>query len=137
MGIVVGSVVDGVPESLIFGIQIGTGVAISIGFLVAVFVSNIPQAIAPSADLAASGWRAKKLGTLWLLVVLACGVAAALGFLATDATSNAYGDRAAAIAAGGLLAMLTNSLMPFAFDRGKELAGVATVVGFCLTMLNT
>ena len=42
-----------------------------------------------------------------------------------------------ALAAGGLLAVLTNSLMPFAFERGKELAGVATVVGFCLTMLNT
>jgi ZIP family zinc transporter len=79
----------------------------------------------------------KRLGTLWLAVVLACGVAAALGFLATDATSDAMGDRAAAIAAGGLLAMLTNSLMPFAFERGKDLAGVATVVGFCLTLLNT
>jgi zinc transporter, ZIP family len=74
---------------------------------------------------------------LWLLIVLACGVAAALGFLATDATSAAVGDRAAALAAGGLLAMLTNSLMPFAFERGKSLAGAATVVGFCLTMLNT
>ena len=54
MGIVVGSVVDGVPESAIFGIQIGTGVTISMGFLVAVFVSNIPQAITPSADLFAT-----------------------------------------------------------------------------------
>jgi zinc transporter, ZIP family len=137
MGIVVGSVVDGVPESGIFGIQIGTGVDISVGFLVAVFVSNIPQAIAPSADLAASGWGVKKLGGLWLAVVLACGVAAALGFLATDATSAANGDRLAAIAAGGLLAMLTNSLMPFAFERGKSMAGLATVVGFCLTLLTT
>ena len=137
MGIVVGSVVDGVPESAIFGIQIGTGVAISAGFLAAVFVSNIPQAIAPSAELAANGWGPRRLGTLWLLVVLACGVAAALGFLATEATSEAFGDRAAALAAGGLLAMLTNSLIPFAFERGKELAGVATVVGFCLTMLST
>ena len=137
MGIVVGSVVDGVPESLIFGIQIGTGVAISGAFLAAVFVSNIPQALAPSADLRKSGWTIKKLGGLWTAVVLACGVAAALGFLLTDATSSAQGDRAAAIAAGGLLAMLTNSLMPFAFERGKNLAGVATVVGFCLTLLGT
>ena len=137
MGIVVGSVVDGVPESIIFGIQTGTGATISSGFLAAVLVSNIPQAIAPSADLAASGWGPRKLGTLWLAVVLACGVAAALGFLATDATSEVFGDRAAALAAGGLLAMLTNSLMPFAFERGKSMAGVATVVGFCLTMLNT
>jgi ZIP family zinc transporter len=137
MGIVVGSVVDGVPESIIFGIQLGTGVTISAGFIVAVLVSNIPQAIAPSAELAANGWGPRKLGGLWLLVVLACGVAAALGFLATEATSAVNGDRAAAIAAGGLLAMLTNSLIPFAFERGKALAGLATVVGFCLTMLGT
>ena len=137
MGIIVGSVVDGVPESAIFGIQIGTGATISASFLAAVFVSNIPQAIAPSADLAASGWGPRKLGTLWLGVVLACGVAAALGYLATVELAEAYGDRAAALAAGGLLAMLTNSLMPFAYERGKEWAGAATVVGFCLTLLGT
>ncbi len=137
MGIVVGSVVDGVPESAIFGIQIGTGFPISASFLAAVFISNIPQAIAPSADLAASGWSARRLGTLWAAVVLACGVAAALGYLATDVSSAAMGDRAAALAAGGLLAMLTNSLMPFAFERGKALAGAATALGFCISVLAT
>jgi zinc transporter, ZIP family len=55
LGIVVGSVVDGVPESLIFGIKIGAGITVSPSFLAAVFVSNIPQAIAPSADLWGSG----------------------------------------------------------------------------------
>jgi ZIP family zinc transporter len=135
MGIVVGSVVDGVPESLIFGIQIGTGTTISLSFLAAVFVSNIPQALAPSADLVKSGWRVGRLTVLWAAVVLACAVAAALGYLASMALPDAYGDRAAALAAGGLLAMLTNSLMPFAYERGKEWAGAATVVGFCLTML--
>jgi ZIP family zinc transporter len=137
MGIVVGSVVDGVPESLIFGIQIGTGTTISLAFLAAVFVSNIPQALAPSADLVERGWSVGRLALLWGLVVLACGVAAALGYLATVALPDAYGSRAAAIAAGGLLAMLTNSLMPFAFERGKDWAGAATVVGFCLSMLGT
>ena len=137
MGIVVGSVVDGVPESIIFGIQIGIGVAISPSFLAAVFVSNVPQAIAPSADLAEHGWGLRRLGTLWLWVVLACGVAAALGYLGTVWLPDAYGDRAAALAAGGLLAMLTNSLMPFAYERGKEWAGVATVVGFSLSLLGT
>ena len=89
------------------------------GFLAAVFVSNIPQAIAPSADLFANGWSPRRLGTLWLLVVLACGVAAALGYLATNEAPDVYGDRAAALAAGGLLAMLTNSLIPFAYERGE------------------
>lgn len=130
MGIVVGSVVDGVPESVIFGIQIGAGLTISPSFLAAVFVSNIPQALAPSADLRKAGWSVQRLGSLWLVVVLACGVAAAIGFVITNVFLGAQGDRAAALAAGGLLAMLTNSLIPFAYERGKALAGVATVVGF-------
>ncbi len=137
MGIVVGSVVDGVPESMILGIQVGTGATISLGFVAAVFISNIPQAVAPSADLAASGWGPRRLGQLWLLVVLACGIAAALGFLATDVTSAVQGDRAAALAAGGLLAMLTNSLIPFSFERGGSLAGAATALGFCLSVMTT
>jgi len=137
MGIVVGSIVDGVPESLIFGIQIGTGTTISLSFLAAVFISNIPQALAPSADLVKGGWKAGRLALLWSAIVLACGVAAALGYLATEWLPEAYGDRAAALAAGGLLAMLTNSLVPFAYERGKEWAGLATVVGFCLAMLGT
>ena len=137
MGIVVGSVVDGVPESAILGIQVGTGVAISVSFVAAVFISNFPQAIAPSADLHASGWGPRRLGRLWLLVVLACGVAAALGFLGTDLSSAVQGDRAAALAAGGLLAMLTNSLIPFSYERGGAAAGAATAVGFCLAVLNS
>ncbi len=137
MGIVVGSVVDGVPESIIFGIQIATGFPISAPFLAAVWVSNIPQAVAPSADLHESGWSPRRLGQLWLLVVLACGVAAALGYLATDLSSGVNGDRAAALAAGGLLAMLANSLIPFAYQRAAALAGVATAIGFCVSLLGT
>jgi ZIP family zinc transporter len=137
MGIVVGSVVDGVPESIIFGIQVATGFPISASFLGAVFVSNVPQAVAPSADLHASGWNLRRLGALWLLVVLACGVAAALGFVAADVSGTATGDRMAALASGGLLAMLTNSLVPFAYERAGALAGVATVLGFCVSLAGT
>jgi zinc transporter, ZIP family len=134
MGIVVGSVVDGVPESIILGVQLATGLPVSASFLAAVLISNVPQAIAPSADLAAAGWGPGRLGRLWLLVVLACGVAASLGFVAAEASSAVTGARMAALAAGGLLAMLTNSLMPFAYERGGEWAGAATVVGFCLAL---
>jgi zinc transporter, ZIP family len=108
-----------------------------VSFLAAVLVSNVPQAIAPSADLAASGWGPLRLGRLWLLVVLGCGVAAALGYLMSQVSSEVLGDRAAALAAGGILAMLTNSLMPFAFERGGSLAGAATAVGFCASVVTS
>jgi ZIP family zinc transporter len=130
LGIVIGSVIDGVPESLIFGIQIAMGISISTAFLVAVFVSNVPQALAPSADLVKAGWGKGKLVGLWTLVAVACGVAAAVGWGAATATSDANGARAAALAMGGVLTMLTDSLMPFSFDRAKAWAGVWTAIGF-------
>lgn len=137
MGIIVGSVVDGVPESIIFGIQIATGFPVSASFLASVWVSNIPQAMAPSADLADSGWSRRRLGTLWCEVVLACGVAAAIGYAFATIVADAGGARIAALAAGGILSMLTTSLMPFSWQRGGQLAGAATVVGFCLALSAT
>jgi ZIP family zinc transporter len=133
MGIVVGSVVDGVPESAILGISVAAGAPISAAFVFAVFVSNIPQAIAPSADLASAGWGPARLAKLWGAVLGACVVAAALGYVVAEGVGT-DGSWMAAIAAGGLLAMLTDSLIPFAYERGRDWAGVATVVGFCLAL---
>lgn len=133
MGIVVGSVVDGVPESLILGMQIAAGSPIGVGFVAAVLISNVPQAVAPSVDLRAAGWSIGRTGRLWGAVVLACGVAAAVGY-GLGTTFDSDGGRLAALASGGLLAMLTNSLVPFAYERGREWAGVATVVGFFVAM---
>ncbi len=136
LGIVVGSVVDGVPESIIFGIQIASGQVLSVAFLGAVWVSNIPQALAPSAALAESGWKSTKTGMMWGMVVVACAVTALMGYFVGTAL-GANGGRAAALAAGGLLAMLTDSLMPYAFDKGRAMAGLWTVVGFALALAST
>ena len=135
MGIVVGSIVDGVPESAIFGIQVATAYPISIGFLMAVFVSNFPQALAPSADLAKSGWKMGKLVGMWALVLVACGVASGLGYALAGSFSAVNGDRMAALAAGGLLAMIADSMMPFAVERGGKYVAVAVVIGFCLPLM--
>jgi ZIP family zinc transporter len=130
LGIVLGAVVDGVPESVIFGTQIASGLPTSIAFLAAVIVSNIPQALAPSADLKASGWPAGRMIAMWGAVVLACGVAAAAGYAIATTFGGGADAPAAAIAAGGLLAMLTDSLIPFAYDKSGASAGLATVIGF-------
>jgi ZIP family zinc transporter len=133
LGIVVGSVVDGVPESVIFGIQIATGQMLSAAFVGAVFVSNLPQALAPSAALAQSGWSRARMAGMWGIVVLSCAVTAGLGYL-LGVGLGATGDRAAALAAGGLLAMLTDSLMPYSVEKGGAQAGVWTVVGFAASL---
>ena len=129
LGIVVGSVVDGVPESVIFGIQLASGEPLSAAFIAAVFVSNIPQAVAPSADLASAGWSWRRVAGLWSSVVLACGAASVAGYVAHGVTTVG-GPHMAAFASGGILAMLSSSLIPFAHDRSNE-AGLWTVIGFC------
>ncbi|NTU71886.1 MAG: hypothetical protein HGB10_08740 [Coriobacteriia bacterium] len=135
MGIVVGSIVDGVPESVIFGIQVATAFPLSPSFLIAVFISNFPQALAPSADLARAGWKRGKLVGMWSLVLVACGVASALGWGLANYFSDITGDRMAALAAGGLLSMIAVSMMPFAVQRGGNLVAVGVVLGFCLPLI--
>src|SRR4051794_25622057 len=134
LGIVVGAVVDGLPESLIFGIQLAIGQPISAAFLLAVWVSNIPQALAPSVELAAKGWTVARLAGMWAIVGLACGVSAWLGYLLGIVNPSITGAQASAFAAGGLLAMLADSLMPFAFQRGGAWAGIFTVIGFAVSL---
>jgi len=136
LGIVVGAIVDGIPESIIFGIQLAGGESVSIAFLAAVFVSNVPQAIAPSADLATSGWRWQRVAGLWAWVVLACGIASLLGYGVRGLSTEVTGARMAAFASGGILAMLCNSLIPFAHERSRG-AGLWMVVGFCTSFAMT
>jgi ZIP family zinc transporter len=132
LGIVLGAVVDAIPESIILGIQVALGIPVSAAFIFAVWISNIPQSLAPSVDLAEDGWSKAKVALMWSGVVVASSLAAGLGFLAASNISGVNGARMAALAAGGILAMLTNSLMPFAYERGGNLTGIWTVVGFAI-----
>ena len=132
LGIVLGAVVDAIPESIILGIQVALGIPVSMAFIFAVWISNIPQSLAPSVDLAEEGWSKAKVALMWGGVVVASALAAGLGFLLASNISSVNGSRMAALAAGGILAMLTDSLMPFAYERGGKLTGIWTVVGFAV-----
>jgi ZIP family zinc transporter len=131
LGIVLGAVVDAIPESIILGIQVAVGIPVSVAFIFAVWISNIPQSLAPSVDLAEAGWSKTKVALMWGGVVGASALAAGLGFLLASIV-GVNGARMAALAAGGILAMLTDSLMPFAFERGGNLTGIWTVFGFAI-----
>jgi ZIP family zinc transporter len=134
MGIVVGNINDALPESLLFGIQLGTSVVLNPTLAISVWVSNFPQALPPAADLRASGWPARRQVALWGSVVLLSGVLAAVGYAAVQASGDVGGARIAAFTIGGLIAMLTTSLIPFAYKKGGMAAGIWAVVGFGLTL---
>jgi ZIP family zinc transporter len=127
-----GALLDGIPEQMVLGIGIAAGEGVGVGLLVAIFVSNLPEAIGASADLREAGRKPGTIRRLWLVVAGACTLATAAGFALADATS---GDLQAAIngfAAGALLVMLIDSMIPEAARKAGRPAGLVTVVGFAV-----
>jgi ZIP family zinc transporter len=127
-----GALLDGVPEQMVLGIGIAAGEGVGVGLLVAIFVSNLPEAIGGSSDMRAAGRSARHVVLLWTAIAAACTVAAVAGYAVADATS---GDVRAAIngfAAGALLVMLVDSMVPEAREKGGPGAGLVTALGFAV-----
>jgi ZIP family zinc transporter len=123
----IGALLDGLPESFVLGISLALGGAIDAAFLAAVFVSNIPQGIAGTANLRAAGVR--RVTWLWTFATLASGVIAAAGFLLAE-HYRLEGTYAEAFAGGAVLTMLADSMMPEAFEHGGRSVGLVTVLGY-------
>jgi zinc transporter, ZIP family len=116
----------------VLGIGIAGGEGVSVGLLAAIFVSNLPEAIGSATEMRASGSSAARVRRLWVAVAVVCALASVAGYAIADATG---GDLQAAIdgfAAGALLVMLTDSMIPDARGKAGRLAGLATVLGFAV-----
>jgi ZIP family zinc transporter len=126
-----GALLDGIPEQMVLGIGLA-GEGVGVGLLVAIFVSNLPEAIGASTDLRAAGRPRGVIRRLWLVVAAVCTLAAGAGFALADAT---FGDLQAGIngfAAGALLVMLVDSMIPEARAKAGTPAGLVTVLGFAV-----
>jgi ZIP family zinc transporter len=135
LAIVLGIVLDGIPESFVVGIDLLSGEGVSAAFIAAVFLSNLPESAAASSGLAKAGWQHSRIYALWAGVTLVAGVAAALGNgLFGDASPDAIAF-VLAFAAGAILTMLADTMMPEAFERGGRWAGLLTTLGFATAVL--
>jgi ZIP family zinc transporter len=127
-----GSFLDGIPEQAVLGIGLAQGQGVSAALLVAIFASNLPEAIGSASDMKSSGRSAFQVLRLWAVVAAACALATTGGYLAADAVSSNTSALVDGFAAGALLTMLIDSMVPEAKDKAKNLAGLATVAGFAL-----
>lgn len=127
-------ILDGVPESIVLGLGIFEMGTVSLALLVAVFISNLPEAIAGSAGMKASGWSKKKIISLWLFIALFCAASTVAGFSLFSGASDQWLSFIQAFAGGAILMMLANSMIPEAYENGGKLAGVFTVLGFFVSV---
>jgi zinc transporter, ZIP family len=130
-GIFIGTLLDGIPESFILGASLVTGGGVSVAFLAAVFISNLPEAMGATLGLSTAGWSKQRIVSIWLAVAGVSAVAAAFGYALT-ASMSLDGVLAQAFAAGALLTMLSDSMLPEAHENGGNAVGLLTVLGFAV-----
>ncbi len=130
-GIFIGTLLDGIPESFILGASLLKSGGVSVAFLVAVFVSNLPEAMGATIGLTAAGWSKRRVIGIWLTVAGVSALAAASGYWLFS-LRDLDGVLAQAFAAGGLLTMLADTMMPEAFENGGKAVGLLTVLGFAV-----
>jgi len=128
--IVLGTVLDGIPESFVLGASLLQSGVVPVAVVVGVFVSNVPESLSGTTGLIEAGWTRGKTFAMWSAVVGASVISAALGWLLLDTMPTAGGAFALAFAGGALLVMLADTLMPEAFELGGREAGLLTALGF-------
>ena len=128
-----GAFLDGIPEQLVLGIGIAGGEGVGVGLLVAIFVSNLPEAIGSASDMRRAGRSEATILRLWIAVAAICTLATVVGYAIADATSHNVKAVIDGFAAGALLVMLVDSMIPEARRDAHRAAGLVTVLGFAVS----
>jgi ZIP family zinc transporter len=132
LGIVLGSVLDGIPESMVIGLTIYEGGAVGAAYLAAVFISNLPESISSTAGLLTGGWKKSRIMWMWIAIALISGLASLAGYGLFQHASQDTVAFVLAFAAGAILTMLADTMMPEAYQHGGKLVGVVTTLGFAV-----
>jgi len=127
-----GAFLDGVPEQMALGIGLAAGQGVSVGLLVAIFVSNLPEAIGSADQMQRAGTSRRTITRLWLAVAAICGLATVVGYAVANATSGDFRAIINGFAAGALIVMLIDSMIPEATNEAGRTAGLVTTLGFAV-----
>jgi ZIP family zinc transporter len=127
-----GAFLDGIPEQLVLGIGLASGAGVSVGLLAAIFVSNLPEAIGSATAMRDAGRSKGAILRLWTAVAAVCAVATVVGYAISDPSSDSFQSAIDGFAAGALLVMLIDSMIPEAVREAGDIAGLVTVLGFAV-----
>lgn len=128
--IAIGALLDGVPESVVLGLSLLGGGGVGVSVLAAIFISNLPEGLSSAAGMKSSGRSATYVFGVWGGIAVASGLAGLLGCLLLQDASPATIAVITAVAAGAILAMIADTMIPEAFEQTHLYAGLIATVGF-------
>ena len=130
LAIAIGALLDGIPESLVIGLDMVDGKSISVVVLAAFVLSNIPEGLSSAAGMKAAGRSAAYVFGIWGAIAAMSGLGAMFGYTVFQHLPAEVVAATTAIAAGAILAMLVDTMIPEAFAETHDLAGLVTATGF-------
>jgi len=128
---------DGIPESIVIGVSLIGGGAVSLVAVVAIFLSNLPEGLSSAAGMKKANRSAGYVFGVWGSIAAVSGISALLGYTIFSGFSSEIIAGTTAVAAGAILAMLADTMIPEAFEEAHDFAGLITVIGFLAAFVLT
>jgi ZIP family zinc transporter len=130
--LLLGALLDGIPEQIVLGIGLAAGEGVSVALLVAIFVSNLPEAIGSATEMKSAGRTSRTIIIGWTIVALVCALATIGGYIVSRLVGARFTGSVDGFAAGALLVMLVGSMIPDANKKAAIGAGLAAVIGYAV-----
>lgn len=135
--IAIGALLDGIPESIVIGLSMLGGSKVSLVAVIAIFLSNIPEGMSSVAGMKTAGRSKLYIFGIWGGITIIAGISAIAGYAVFNSFSDEIIAATTAIAAGAILAMIADTMMPEAFETAHNWAGLITVMGFLTAFMLT
>jgi ZIP family zinc transporter len=133
LAIAAGALLDGIPESMVIGVSLLSGGKVSFVAVIAIFLSNLPEGLSSAVGMKKAGRSAAYIFGVWTAIAVISGAAAAVGYVAFDGAAPWVIAATTTVAAGAILAMLVDTMIPEAFETAHDFAGLITVAGFLVS----